>query len=179
MLGREKFAKHAAEGRATAFVAVLLDRGEMVEDGELGPERTADPDDDYLISLAQKRKRGRRDRVRRPPPAGCRIERPFGADAARDGRSPRTRIVRLNGSGHLSPVCSRSLTWERGAGRLLIVGSLGAGTSALERRERVLAPNDQPRRGARPQGPRPRPSNDGFALSFCAPSCARDRRGRR
>jgi putative PIN family toxin of toxin-antitoxin system len=54
VLGREKFAKHAAEGRATAFVAVLLDRAEMVEDGELVSERTADPDDDYLISLAQK-----------------------------------------------------------------------------------------------------------------------------
>jgi AcrR family transcriptional regulator len=31
------------------------------------------------------------------------------------------------------------LTYERGAGGLLVVGSLGAGTSALERRRRVLA----------------------------------------
>lgn len=53
VLGREKFAKHAAEGRATAFVAVLLDRAEMVDDGKPGPEKTADPDDDYLIALAR------------------------------------------------------------------------------------------------------------------------------
>lgn len=52
MLGREKFAEQAAEGRAAAFIAVLLDRAEMVRDGESGSKTTADPDDDYLIALA-------------------------------------------------------------------------------------------------------------------------------
>jgi putative PIN family toxin of toxin-antitoxin system len=52
VLEREKFTEHAAEGRAAAFIAVLLDRAEMVEDGELRSEKTADPDDDYLIALA-------------------------------------------------------------------------------------------------------------------------------
>jgi putative PIN family toxin of toxin-antitoxin system len=53
VLGREKFAAHAAEGRAAAFVAVLLDRAEMVQDAVPGSLKTADADDDYLIALAQ------------------------------------------------------------------------------------------------------------------------------
>lgn len=53
VLGREKLAAHAAEGRAAAFVAVLLDRAEMVQDAAHGSLRTADADDDYLTALAQ------------------------------------------------------------------------------------------------------------------------------
>jgi putative PIN family toxin of toxin-antitoxin system len=52
-LGREKFAKHAAEGRATAYVAAFRDRATMVEDPPAGSGRTADVDDDYLIALAE------------------------------------------------------------------------------------------------------------------------------
>lgn len=36
--GREKFAAHAADGRAAAFIAVVLDRAEMVEDARRGSE---------------------------------------------------------------------------------------------------------------------------------------------
>jgi putative PIN family toxin of toxin-antitoxin system len=53
VLGREKFAAHAAEGRAAAFIAVLLDRAEMVEDATSGSIKTADENDDYLVALAQ------------------------------------------------------------------------------------------------------------------------------
>ena len=53
VLGREKFAAHAAEGRASAFIAVLLDRAEMVKDASPVSLKTADADDDYLIALAQ------------------------------------------------------------------------------------------------------------------------------
>lgn len=53
VLGRKKFAAHAAEGRAAAFVAVLLDRAEMVQDAASGSLKTADEDDDYLVALAQ------------------------------------------------------------------------------------------------------------------------------
>lgn len=53
VLGREKFAAHAADGRAAAFIAVLLDRAEMVEDAAPGSLKTADEDDDYLVALAQ------------------------------------------------------------------------------------------------------------------------------
>lgn len=53
VLGREKFAAHAADGRAAAFIAVLLDRAEMVQDAAPGSLKTADEDDDYLIALAQ------------------------------------------------------------------------------------------------------------------------------
>jgi putative PIN family toxin of toxin-antitoxin system len=56
VLGREKFAAHAAEGRASAFIAVLLDRAEMVKDAAPGSLKTADADDDYLIAVAQAHK---------------------------------------------------------------------------------------------------------------------------
>jgi len=55
VLGREKFSAHAAEGRAAAFVAALLDRAEMVPDVVPSPSRTADPDDDYLLAIAEAR----------------------------------------------------------------------------------------------------------------------------
>jgi putative PIN family toxin of toxin-antitoxin system len=53
VLGREKFAAHAAGGRAAAFIAVLLDRAEMVKDAASASLKTADADDDYLIAVAQ------------------------------------------------------------------------------------------------------------------------------
>lgn len=53
VLGREKFAAHAAEGRASAYIAVLLDRAEMVKDAAPASLKTADADDDYLVALAQ------------------------------------------------------------------------------------------------------------------------------
>jgi putative PIN family toxin of toxin-antitoxin system len=56
VLGREKFAAHAADGRAAAFIAVLLDRAEMVEDAAPASLKTADADDDYLIAVAQAHK---------------------------------------------------------------------------------------------------------------------------
>jgi len=53
VLGREKFSAHAAEGRAAAYIAVLLDRAKTAKDAAPGSPRTADADDDYLIALAQ------------------------------------------------------------------------------------------------------------------------------
>jgi putative PIN family toxin of toxin-antitoxin system len=53
VLGREKFAKHAAEGRAAAFIATLRDRATMTADPPVGTVKTADPDDDYLLALAE------------------------------------------------------------------------------------------------------------------------------
>ncbi len=53
VLEREKFAAHAAEGRAAAYIAALRDRATMVEDSTPVLARTADADDDYLIALAQ------------------------------------------------------------------------------------------------------------------------------
>jgi len=52
VLVRKKFAAHAAEGRAAAYIAVLLDRADMVADAA-GSVRTDDPDDDYLLALAE------------------------------------------------------------------------------------------------------------------------------
>ena len=53
VLGREKFAAHAAEGRAAAYIAALLDQATMVDDPAPGSTRTADADDDYLVALAE------------------------------------------------------------------------------------------------------------------------------
>ncbi len=53
VLGREKFAAQAAEGRAAAYIAALRDRATTVEDEAPGSARTADADDDYLLALAQ------------------------------------------------------------------------------------------------------------------------------
>jgi putative PIN family toxin of toxin-antitoxin system len=53
VLGREKFAKHSAEGRATAFIAALRDRATWADDPPAGSVKTADADDDYLLALAQ------------------------------------------------------------------------------------------------------------------------------
>ena len=51
VLMREKFAAHAAKGRATSYIAALLDRAEMVADAPASVQ-TDDPDDDYLLALA-------------------------------------------------------------------------------------------------------------------------------
>jgi putative PIN family toxin of toxin-antitoxin system len=56
VLGREKFTAHASDGRAAAFIAVLLDRAEMVTDAAAASLKTADADDDYLIAVAQAHK---------------------------------------------------------------------------------------------------------------------------
>jgi putative PIN family toxin of toxin-antitoxin system len=53
VLGREKFAKHSAEGRADAFIAAFRDRATMTGDPPAGLVKTADADDDYLLALAQ------------------------------------------------------------------------------------------------------------------------------
>jgi putative PIN family toxin of toxin-antitoxin system len=53
VLGREKFAKHSAEGRAAAFTAAFQDRATMTENPPAGTVKTADVDDDYLLALAQ------------------------------------------------------------------------------------------------------------------------------
>jgi putative PIN family toxin of toxin-antitoxin system len=53
VLGREKFAKHSAEGRAAAFIEAFRDRAMMTEDPPEGAVKTADADDDYLLALAQ------------------------------------------------------------------------------------------------------------------------------
>jgi putative PIN family toxin of toxin-antitoxin system len=53
VLGREKFAKHSAEGRAAAFITAFRDRATMTDDPPAGSVKTADADDDYLLALAQ------------------------------------------------------------------------------------------------------------------------------
>lgn len=53
VLDRPKFSTHAAEGRAGAFVAALVDRGVIVKDSSTAAGATADPDDDYLVALAR------------------------------------------------------------------------------------------------------------------------------
>jgi putative PIN family toxin of toxin-antitoxin system len=53
VLGREKFAKHSTEGRAAAFIAAFRDRATMTADPPAGSVKTADPDDDYLLALAE------------------------------------------------------------------------------------------------------------------------------
>ncbi len=53
VLSRQKFAKHSAEGRAAAFITAFCDRATMVGDPPAGSVKTADPDDDYLLALAQ------------------------------------------------------------------------------------------------------------------------------
>jgi putative PIN family toxin of toxin-antitoxin system len=53
VLGRKKFAVHAAEGRAAAYIAAVSDRATIVDDPVLGSPITPDADDEYLIALAQ------------------------------------------------------------------------------------------------------------------------------
>jgi uncharacterized protein len=53
VLNRPKFSRYAADGRADAFIAALVDQMTMV--GNVAPEvgATADPDDDYLVALGR------------------------------------------------------------------------------------------------------------------------------
>lgn len=53
VLSRDKFAKHSAEGRATAFIAALRDRATWADDPPAGSVKTTDAGDDYLLALAQ------------------------------------------------------------------------------------------------------------------------------
>jgi uncharacterized protein len=53
VLGRDKFERAASDGRAEAFVALIAERGIRVEDPAPTPGATDDPDDDYLVALAQ------------------------------------------------------------------------------------------------------------------------------
>jgi putative PIN family toxin of toxin-antitoxin system len=53
VLSREKFAKHTAEGRAEAYIDAINGCAQQVEDPPAGRHRTADPDDDYLLALAE------------------------------------------------------------------------------------------------------------------------------
>ena len=95
VLGREKFADHAAEGRAAAFIAALRDRATMTEDRTRRARvKTADPDDDYLLALAETHDADA-DRVGRPASVGRGIERAAGAHATRAGRPTRPRICGL------------------------------------------------------------------------------------
>jgi predicted nucleic acid-binding protein len=58
VLGREKFAKHAAKVRGSVHsspsrsIAAPRDRATMTEDQPAGTVKTADPDDAYLLALA-------------------------------------------------------------------------------------------------------------------------------
>jgi putative PIN family toxin of toxin-antitoxin system len=52
VLGRTKFERATSDGRGAAFVALVAERGLRVEDPELTPGATEDPDDDYLVALA-------------------------------------------------------------------------------------------------------------------------------
>jgi putative PIN family toxin of toxin-antitoxin system len=53
VLSRKKFANHAADGRAEAYIAALSNRAEIVEDPPPSSTKTADADDDYLVALAE------------------------------------------------------------------------------------------------------------------------------
>ncbi len=53
VLGRERFKTQAAEGRAAAYIALVRDRATQVDDPAPGSVSTVDPDDDYLIWLAE------------------------------------------------------------------------------------------------------------------------------
>lgn len=53
VLARPKFAKHTAGGRADEFIAALVGQFVTVENVAPAAGATADPDDDYLVSLAR------------------------------------------------------------------------------------------------------------------------------
>lgn len=53
VLGRDKFALQAAEGRAEAYIGALVADGVSVADPDDVPHLSPDPDDDYLIALAR------------------------------------------------------------------------------------------------------------------------------
>jgi uncharacterized protein len=53
VLGRPKFNAQAGDGRATAFVAALASDALWADDPPDPPSVVADPDDDYLLALAE------------------------------------------------------------------------------------------------------------------------------
>lgn len=53
VLAREKFHRHFTHRQATAFLAVLRERGVVVTDPERVEPRTRDAADDYLLALAE------------------------------------------------------------------------------------------------------------------------------
>jgi len=53
VLVREKFRHNFTRRQATAFVALLRERGVAVADPEHVEERTRDPADDYLLAVAE------------------------------------------------------------------------------------------------------------------------------
>jgi uncharacterized protein len=53
VLSRPKFDRAASDGRAEAFIALLAERATRVEDPSAIPSATEDPDDDYLVAIAQ------------------------------------------------------------------------------------------------------------------------------
>jgi putative PIN family toxin of toxin-antitoxin system len=52
VLGRPKFERHSADGRADAYIEALRERVTWIEDPQEVPRATEDPDDDYLVALA-------------------------------------------------------------------------------------------------------------------------------
>lgn len=53
VLAREKFARAAAHGRGVIYVEILAASATTLDDPEILAGATRDPDDDYLIALAQ------------------------------------------------------------------------------------------------------------------------------
>jgi len=53
VLARPKLARQAADGRAGAYVAALVDGAIQADDPPNPPQLSPDPGDDYLIALAR------------------------------------------------------------------------------------------------------------------------------
>ncbi len=53
VLSREKFAKYTTQDRAEDYIASIGQYAEHLEDPPAGGQQTGDPDDDYLLALAQ------------------------------------------------------------------------------------------------------------------------------
>lgn len=66
VLGRPKFSRQAADGRAQAYIGAFAGDAILLDDPPDPEPVSQDRDDDYLIALAARRGR-RRDRLRRPP----------------------------------------------------------------------------------------------------------------
>lgn len=52
VLSRGKFSKHATRERAAEYIDSIEECAEHAKDPDIGPHRTSDPDDDYLLALA-------------------------------------------------------------------------------------------------------------------------------
>ena len=53
VLAREQFRRYFTVRQSSAFVALLQERGVFVPDPESDTPRTRDPEDDYLVALAE------------------------------------------------------------------------------------------------------------------------------